>query len=590
MVELQKKLKLIPKAPGCYLWKDKNGIIIYIGKAKNLYNRTHQYFSSKKDLKTFKLVNEIADVDYIVVNNENESLLLENNLIAKHKPKYNILLRESNTFPYIVVTKERHPRILYSHDNKKKIKGTYYGPFATVKKYELYNFINRIFPLRKCKTLPNQKCIYYDIGQCLGPCINDISSQDYCPHLKKINDFFSGKYQELDKSLEKEEKENAKNLNFELSKEYLELRNSLKVFSSKQDVISSQKNDEDVIAFSIRENIIALVIFKYANGSLISKYDIFTVFYLSSDEIVESLVFDYYKNIAIQKPSNVYLSLEESILINLKSSLGINFCNPTKGIKKDIMITALTNANELMKNKYLTTIANLSRESNSLQQLQDLLGLDSLYVIEMFDNSNIFNNDKVAAMVVYENGKKNKNLYRKFNIKNEDANSDFEYMEEIIYRRYKNVLESKSSLPNLIIVDGGKPQVQAALNSLIRLNINSIVPVIGLSKDDKHKTDKIIKSDFSEIKLDKTSELYFFLLNMQDEVHRFAISFHRNKRSKSLFKNSLYEIDNLGKKRIEKLLLRFETLEKIREASIDELSQVVPRRVAINIKNKLKKD
>lgn len=588
MTDLEKKLKSVPKLPGCYLWKDKNGVIIYIGKAKNLYNRTHQYFNSKKDPKTFKLVQEIYDLDYVIVNNENESLLLENNLIGKYKPKYNILLRESNTFPYIVVTKEEHPRILYSHDNKRKIRGTYYGPFATTKKYELYNFINRIFPLRKCRTLPNQKCIYYDIGQCLGPCINKITKNDYEPYLKRINDFFSGKYHELDESLKKEELSSAEKLNFEMSKEYFDLRNSLKSFSLKQDIISSKNNDEDVIGFAIKENIIAIVIFKYANGFLISKYDIFTVFYLSSDEIVESLVFDYYSNLAIEKPKNVYLSLDNSILNNLSLSLKINFINPTKGSKKDIMLTALTNANELMKSKYLTAVSNLSRESNALQQLQDLIGVDSTYIIEMFDNSNIFNDDKVSAMVVYENGKKNKNLYRKFNIKNLESNSDYEYMEEVIFRRYKLVIDSKNSLPNLIIVDGGKPQVSAALKSLKKLHIDSVVPVVGLAKDDKHKTDRIVKSDLTEIKLDKTSELYFFLLNMQDEVHRFAITFHRSKRSKSLFKTTLNEINNLGKKRIEKLLLKFETIEKIKEASVDELSQVVPRKIAIEIKNKLK--
>lgn len=587
MSDIKDKLKKIPKSPGCYLWKDKNGVVIYVGKAKNLFNRTHQYFNSKKDPKTFKLVQEIYDVDYVVVNNENESLLLENNLISKYKPKFNILLRESNTFPYIVLTKEEHPRLLYSHDNKKKIKGTYYGPFATTKKYDLYNFINSIFPLRKCRILPNQKCIYYDIGQCLGPCINKISKDDYEPHIKKINDFFSGKYKELDKTLEEAELNSASKLDFESSQKYLELRNSLKSFGDKQDIIFSKNNDEDVIGYSIKENIIAIVIFKYVNGMLISKYDIFTTFYLSTDEVVESLVFDYYINTAIQKPKKIYLSLNDDSLKNLSESLKIDFLNPSRGSKKDIMMTALTNANELMKNKYLTTISNLSRETNSLQQLQELLNIDSTYLIEIFDNSNIFNENKVSAMVVYENGKKNKNLYRKFNIKNKESNSDFEYMEEVIYRRYKSVLDNKETLPNLIIVDGGKPQVSAALNSLKKLNIDRIVNLIGLAKDDKHKTDRIVRSDFSETKLDKKSELYFFLLNMQDEVHRFAISFFRQKKHKSLFKNSLYEVENLGKKRIEKLLSKYETIDKIKEASIDELSQIVPRNVAVAIKKKL---
>lgn len=583
---IKNKLINAPKKPGCYLWKDKNGVVIYVGKAKNLSNRTKQYFNNRVDIKTSKLVKEICDVDFVVVNNENESLLLENNLIAKYKPKYNILLRESNSFPYIVVTKEEHPRILYSHDNKKKIKGTYYGPFATptMKKYELYNFINRMFPLRKCKTLPKTKCIYYDIGLCLGPCINKITKEDYEPHLKKINDFFSGKYKDIDKSLEEKEKYFASKLMFEESQKYLDLRKNLKAFSEKQDIVFSKNNNEDIIGFSIKENIISLVIFKYVNGNLLSKYDITTVFYEEVEEIVETLVFDYYKNIVIEKPKNVYISISNMSLKKLSDSLNINFINPIQGSKKEMLLTAVENAQLLIKNKFLKVVSDYEREWNSLSELEDLIGIDDSYLIEVFDNSNFFNDDKVSAMIVYENGAKNKKMYRKYIIKNKEASSDYEYMKEVIYRRYSSVLQKKESLPNLIIVDGGHIQVKAALESLSKLNLDKVVPVIGLAKNDKHKTDKIVKWDFTEIPLDKKSNLYFFLLNMQDEVHRFAISFHRDRRSKSLFTNSLYSVKKLGKKRIDKLISKYQTLDNILNADIEELSQIVPRDLAIEIK------
>lgn len=583
---IKNKLINAPKKPGCYLWKDKNGVVIYVGKAKNLSNRTKQYFNNRVDIKTSKLVKEICDVDFVVVNNENESLLLENNLIAKYKPKYNILLRESNSFPYIVVTKEEHPRILYSHDNKKKIKGTYYGPFATptMKKYELYNFINRMFPLRKCKTLPKTKCIYYDIGLCLGPCINKITKEDYEPHLKKINDFFSGKYKDIDKSLEEKEKYFASKLMFEESQKYLDLRKNLKAFSEKQDIVFSKNNNEDIIGFSIKENIISLVIFKYVNGNLLSKYDITTVFYEEVEEIVETLVFDYYKNIVIEKPKNVYISISNMSLKKLSDSLNINFINPIQGSKKEMLLTAVENAQLLIKNKFLKVVSDYEREWNSLSELEDLIGIDDSYLIEVFDNSNFFNDDKVSAMIVYENGAKNKKLYRKYIIKNKEASSDYEYMKEVIYRRYSSVLQKKESLPNLIIVDGGHIQVKAVLESLSKLNLDKVVPVIGLAKNDKHKTDKIVKWDFTEIPLDKKSNLYFFLLNMQDEVHRFAISFHRDRRSKSLFTNSLYSVKKLGKKRIDKLISKYQTLDNILNADIEELSQIVPRDLAIEIK------
>lgn len=585
---LQEKLKTIPKKPGCYLWKDKNGVVIYVGKTKNLFNRTHQYFNNKKEIKTFKLVEAIADIDYVVVDNENESLLLENNLISKYKPKFNILLRESNTFPYIVLTKEQHPRLLYVHDNKKRIKGTYYGPFASTKKYDLYNFINHLFPLRKCSTLPKQKCIYYDIGQCLGPCIKNIDQQEYEMYKKKINNFFNGKYQELDKILEEKELYFADKLDFENSQKYLELRNSLKEFSSKQDVIFSQNNDEDIIGFAVKENVISIVIFKYIKGNLLNKFDLTTVFWNDVSDAVESFVFDYYQNTVIDKPKVVNLSLAQEQLNRLSSLLNIEFVNNEKGLKKEIMLNAVNNASILLKNKYLNIIANLSRETNSLIELEKLLQIDSCYHIELFDNSNIFNENKVGAMVVYINGKKQPSQYRKYNIKNSLANSDYEYMQEIIYRRYKSLIKEKQSLPNLIIVDGGKPQITAALKSLKELNLDKVIPLIGLAKDNKHKTDRIIKSDMTEIVLDKKSDLFFFLLNMQDEVHRFAINFYRNKKSKSLFSNNLSQIKNLGKKRIEKLIKKFETIDNIKEANVDELSQIVPRKIAIEIKEKIK--
>lgn len=582
---IKEKLKKIPHKPGCYLWKDKNGIVIYVGKAIDLANRTKQYFLKDRDLKTRKLVKEIADVDYVVVDNENESLLLENNLISEYKPKYNMLLREFNTFPYIVVTKEEHPRILYSHDSKKKIKGTYYGPFASSnRKYDLYNFINRIFPLRKCNKLPNRKCIYFDINQCLGPCIKKIEKKDYEPYLKEINDFFSGNSKNLDDHLKKQELASAERLMFEDSQKYFELRKNLKSFSERQDIIFSKTNDEDIVGYYCKENVISIVIFKYVGGVLLSKYDLITIFYSELEDIISTLIFEYYTKIAIELPKKVYLSLSSKVLKNLSESLKIQFLNPNKGVKKDVMDKAFSNAIEIMKNKYLLLISNQTREMNSVDELQKILNIENIYRIEMFDNSNIFNEDKVGAMVVYENGVKNKNEYRKFIIKNKDANSDFEYMKEVVYRRYKKALETDGMIPDLLIVDGGKIQVNAALTSLKLLELDSVIPVIGLAKDDKHKTDRIIKSDLTEIKLDKKSDLYFFLLNIQDEVHRFAITFHRNKRSKSLFQNSLYQIKNLGKKRIQKLLEKYETLEKIKEASVEELSQIVPHNVAVEIK------
>lgn len=585
---LKAKLDNMPKKPGCYLWKDNKGIVIYVGKAKNLFNRTKQYFLKDNDLKTKKLVNEIFDVDYVVVNNENESFLLENNLINQYKPKFNILLREINNFPYIVVTKEKDPRILYVHNKSNlKIKGTYYGPFANtnIKKYDLYNFISRMFPLRKCSSKTNKRCFYYDIGQCLGACFRNVDKKEYEINLKKINDFFSGKTEELLNFLTQKELSCAEKLMFEDSLKYLEMKKNLKAFSERQDIIFSKNKDEDMIGYHIKENAICIVIFKYVNGNLINKYDITTLFYCEENEIISTLVYEYYKNQAIQIPKKVYLSLDENLLNQLSKSLEIEFINPQKGIKKEIINKAFSNAIIGLKNKYLNLIANENKEINSLIELQKILNIDNLNRIEIFDNSNIFNDCKVSAMVVYINGKKAKNEYRKFNIKNTFANNDFEFMQEVIYRRYSKLVKQKHDLPNLIIVDGGKIQVSAALISLQKLNLNNSIPIIGLVKDIKHKTDRLITSNFEEIILDKKSNLYFFLLNMQDEVHRYVINFHRQKRSNSLFSNSLLQVKNLGKKRIEKLIEQYETIENIKKASIDELAQILPKQVAIDLKS-----
>lgn len=578
------KKKNIPHSPGCYLWKDINSIVLYVGKAKDLNLRTKSYFLDKNSLKVKKLMREVADVDYMLVSNENESLILESELIKKYKPKFNILLRENTTFPYIVLTKENHPRLLYTHSNFNSIKGNYYGPFAinNANKYDLFNFLNRIIPLRKCRVIPTKKCIYYDIGQCLGPCINKVEKKDYDPYLKKINDFFLGKTKQIDNELKSREEKSAELLAFEDAQMYYELRKKLDVFSHNQEIVFSQKNDEDVIGYISRENVLFLVFFKYVDGILLNKHEIINTFLIDENDSLISQIFNYYSSIE-NKPKNVYLSLDPNDLSILSNTLKINFSNPTKGNKKAAIEMALENAKELMRQKYLTTLENNIKKIDSLSDLEKILGIDNLYRIELFDNSFLFGVDKISAMVVYENSLPKKNLYRKF-ILGKNLSSDFHFMEEVIYRRYKSCLANKEILPNLIIVDGGAIQVKAALTSLKKLNLDSIIPVIGLAKNNNHKTDKIVKWNGEEILLDKKSNLYFFLLTMQDEVHRFAISFHRKKRSKSLFANTLLQIPGLGKTRIEKLISKFETVEKIKATSVEELSQVVPREIAIKIK------
>lgn len=586
---LLEKIKNLPETPGCYLWKNNVGDVIYVGKAKNLLDRVSQYMNNKSlDSKTQILVSKIWDVDYISVDNENDSFLLERNLINKYKPRYNILLRTGGNYPYIVVTDEKHPRIIYTR-NPDKIRGKKYGPFANSKmnKYELFIILNRMFPLRKCSKLPKNKCIFYDIGQCAAPCINKIEPGFYEEIEKKIDSLFKGKINDFKKELKEKEMHYSDKLEFETAMSYLEITKALDFIIQNNQVIFDTKKDFDFFSFYVKENSITVVIFKYNNGTLLDKYET-TNFLFDNDELdyIKSLLINYYLDELTKKPKSIYISIEVDKLKDIEDIIKIKFINPKSGKMLNTMKTAMQNAKLANQSKYYKLVQNFDRNENALIELEKLLGIDNLSLIEMYDNSNIFNTINVGVKVAYLNGYKNTNLYRKYNIKNETARSDFEYMEEVIYRRFLSIKNGKDSmLPNLIIVDGGKPQITAAKNSLKKLSLEGVVPVIGLTKNERHKTKSIILENGEEIELDKSNEVYLFLLNIQEEVHRYAISFYRNKKSASLFYTKLNDVPGLGRQRIKNLLEKYDSLEAIVNASEDELSQIVPREIAKKIKD-----
>lgn len=584
---LDQKLKQAPKKPGCYLWKNDSGAIIYIGKAKNLANRTKQYFLKNQSYKTAKLVEEIFDVEFVVVNNEAESLLLESNLIAKYKPKYNVLLKESKNFPYILVTDEAHPRLVYVHKKSKQLKGKYYGPFASsfIKKYDLFRFLESIFPLKKCNQTDGKKCLYYDMGKCLGSCFKEVKKEQYLPYINQIDQFFKGKISDIENRLIQKENDAVELLAFEQAQKYHELKEQLIEFSTKQEIILTNTNDEDVIGFYTKNNVISLVIFKYFDGKLLTKFNISTIFYDEVSEIVSNLLFDYYQNEAIQRPKRIYLSLLKQDLDVLSEGLKITCINPTKGVHKEVMNIALENAILLMKQKYLQLVSSEQKNDLAIKQLKEFLSIQNTSRIELFDNSFLNGKDAVGVMVVYEDASPNKAEYRRFKIKDAIHQADIYYLEEVLKRRVKSIMNSDEGIiPDLLIVDGGKEQVKVAKKILDQYQLSKIIKLIGLAKNKHHKTESIIFSDLKEVVLDKKSEMYLLLLKMQDEVDRFAKSYHNIKRTKSLFDNSLNQIKNLGKKRIEKLINKFETLDNIKKASIEELEQIVPHDVALAIK------
>ena len=582
------KLKKIPNLPGCYLWKDIHGNVIYVGKAKNLFKRTHQYFLPDRDIKTKKLVENIADVDFVVVTNENESLILENNLIKKHKPKYNVLLKEGSNYPYIVVTKELHPRIIYTR-NQNKYKGKYYGPFASSNshKYQIYDLLLKLFPLRKCHKIPNKKCIYYDMGQCLGPCINSIDTKQYEKIIGEIDNFFKGDCKQLLNTLRQKEEQFVNEYKYEDAQKALELINGINEISQNQNINFKSNELVDVIGYSVIDNILVVVIFSYENGKLLTKNQQMMEINDEINETLESYLTQYYLNNQ-NLPKKCYVSLPDDNLKLLSETLSINFLNPIKGKFKEILINASNNAKEFYHANYLVYKKHVAIYNEAFDELKKKLNLFNLALIHVFDISNLFDTDKIGAMIALENGNFNKKLYRKFIIKNNSSTSDVACMHEVIVRQYTRMLKEQEDLPNLIIADGGIQQVNAIRNALKEINLDLIIPVIGLAKNNKHQTDKIIINEEIKLDLDYKSSLYLYLLKIQDEVHRYAITFFRNRKQTSLLRSKLNEIKGIGNITINKLIKYYENITNIKNAPEEELAQYIGLKNAKLIKNELK--
>jgi excinuclease ABC subunit C len=535
-------------------------------------------------------VADIHDIDIITTRNENESLLLEANLIKKHQPKYNVLLKDGSSYPYILLTNEKHPRLLYTHEQKRN-SGHYYGPFTTTKsnRYNTYSLLLKIFSLRKCAHIPKNKCLYYDMQQCLGPCIKNIQQKEYLPIIKQIDDFFKGHPKEVIEELRSKEIIAAKKLNFEEANKYLDLSKQLKLVS--KEMSTSQMinlnffKNEDIVGFYSHENNLSVVIFSYKGGKLLAKQQQIVELYASIEETLCEYLLQYYFE-SFNKPTKCYVNLSSPSLIELSKTLDIKFIKSLHGKHKTVSQIAANNARDYFKSNYLVHKQRIAKTRGAFNELRKLLSLDNLLLIHAFDMSNLFGKEKIGCMIGLEDGAFNKNFYRKFIIKNENAKSDTEYMFEVIKRQYAHSLKEKTSLPNLIIVDGGTLQINATIRALTQLNLNNIIPVIGLVKDAHHQMRAIVLPNKKQITLDTKSNLYFFLNNIQEEVHRFAVTFFRSKYKDSIFKTKLNEINGLGVKSVNKLLNRYENIANIKKASVIELSQYVDEKIAIMIHRK----
>lgn len=579
---LKTKLKLIPHKPGCYLWKDEFDQIIYIGKAKDLYNRTHSYFNGPKDNKTSKLVSNIKDLEYIVVNNVNEALILENNLIKTHRPKYNILLKDGSNYPYIMITNEQYPRLKYVRTYDKN-KGIYFGPLAdSTNKYQLFNLLNSIFSFNKCNHQPHQKCIYYDLHRC----INQVQPQTYEKAIAEVKEIFKGNLDHILAILENKEQHAVAKLDFENAQKYAEQQKALTYIINSGLVQLDNNESFDVVGFYEKNNYLVIIIFNYVKGKLLNKSaDTFAIYDHEINELITSFLMQYYSQNRIS--TKIIVSLDDDNLLALSQRFKTKFINAQTKFHKQILKLAFDNAILYFDSNIKSVINKQNELDEALNQLKQILKLPDLSMIECFDNSNINLSLPIAGMIVYQNGKLNNKLNRKYNLMTTKNASDYHFMIEVITRRYQRLVSQHQKLPNLIVVDGGKLQVNAALYALEQLQIS--IPLIGLKKDQKHKTNAIVLANGDEIILDRKSVLYKFLANMQNDVHNYAISFLRNKHTKSIFNSLLNDVQGLGKKRLNELLNYYDSINDLKSASDQELLQFLPKNVLVNLREKLNK-
>ena len=583
----KEELSLVPHLPGCYLMKNKNDNVIYVGKSKNLKNRLTSYFRGTHTGKTAMLVSEIDHFEYIITSSELEALLLEINLIKKYNPRYNILLRDDKSYPYIELTNDKVPRLVVVRNPNIKKNKTHklFGPYPNVTAArETVDILNRLYPLRKCKTYSKKECLYYHIGQCLGYCTHEVDKEIIDNMRSEIISFLNGNHEIVSKKLTSEMEKYSDKMEYEKAMEYKSMLDYINVVLEKQKVELDDNIDRDVVGYYTNNNYLSVQILFIRGGKLLDrKRDLFPMVDTEEEELT-SYISKFYDKHKI-KPKEVLIPdiLDENILTQ---AFDIKFFKPQKGTKKNILDLASQNA-KIYYNEQMSLIEKDEEKTlNAVKELGSILNISNLSRIELFDNSNLFGSFNVSGMVVFIDGKPYKNEYRKFKITN-DKNDDYGTMREVIYRRYFRVLKDKLTKPDLIIVDGGIGQVKVAREVIDSLNMN--IPVVGLKKNDKHNTSELVGNDPIEIiNIDKKSNLFLLLTKMQDEVHNYTISYHKQIRSKGALSSILDNIDGIGEKRKKELLKKYKSINKMKEATKEELEEILPSNVASNFYEFLK--
>ena len=579
---VEEKLKLLPDLPGSYQMLDKNGKIIYVGKAKNLKNRVRSYFHGAHNAKTTKLVSEICDFNYIITASELEAYVLEINLIKQYEPKYNIALTDDKTYPYIALTNEKHPRLIVTRDQRKKNKARYFGPYPNVSAARAtVDVLNRIYPLRKCYKIPNKACLYYHMHQCLGPCINK-EEIDYTDYKNKIAQFLNGDASDVTKKLNEKMEAASINMDFEKAIEYRDLINSINETILKQKISINDLTSRDYIGIYNDNDDISINIIITRLGNIVQNHQtIISLNDSAEDPILDYIIQFYEINNKPKEICAVGISLKE-----IEQLLNIEVIEPKTGKKKELLDMALYNAKFNLENKRNIYKNTVLKKVETIEKLGELLNIPTPYRIEAFDNSNLFGEYPVSAMVCYINGKAAPKEFRKYHIKSVEGANDYESMKEVVYRRYFRLLMEDEQMPDLIVMDGGEIQVHACKDVLQSLNID--IPVLGIQKDDHHKA-TILFFNEEFINIGKNDPIYLLLADISQRVHDFAISFFRSEKAKGFFSSYLDNIEGLGPKRKELLIKHFITVDAIKNATVEEIQKVgLPKNIAININNYFK--
>ena len=577
---IQSKLELLPTSPGCYIHKDKNGAIIYVGKAKNLRNRVRSYFRGSHDTKTEALVSEIEDFEFIVTESNIEALLLEINLIKENKPKYNIMLKDDKSYPFIKITNETYPRLIITRQVKKD-GGLYFGPYPDVgAANEIKRLLDRLFPFRKCTNPPEKVCFYYHLGQCKAHSICQVDSQYFKELTQEVAAFLKGQDDQIIEDLRGKMAVAAQAMEFEKAAEYRDLIQSIGTLRTKQRVMAKDLQNRDVFGYYVDKGWMCVQVFFVRQGKLIERDVNLFPYYNDPDEDFLTYIGQFYQEKSHLKPNEILIPAdidEEAV----RAMVDTKVLKPQRGEKKQLVNLAIKNARVSLQQKFDLLEKSIEKTQGAIENLGQLLNIPTPVRIESFDNSNIMGTSPVSAMVVFVNGKPSKKDYRKYKIKTVVGPDDYASMREVIKRRYSRVIRDGLTPPDLIVIDGGQGQVNVA-KEVIQDQLGLDIPIAGLQKNDKHQTHELLFGDpLQVVELSRNSQEFFLLQRIQDEVHRFAITFHRQLRSKNSFSSQLDGIEGLGPKRKQNLMKHFKSLTKIKEASVDQIVEVgVPRAVA----------